>query len=82
MPGIEKPTHIVQMEYIMLTGKDTDPEVVYKVTKALAENQDMLVKSMGAFRLNKREKMGSLSLAPYHPGAIKAYNELGIAVAK
>ena len=80
MPGIEKPTHIIQMQYVMLTGKDMDSEVVYKVTKALAQNQEMLIKSMGAFRRNKRDQMGSLKLAPYHPGAIKAYKELGIPV--
>ena len=41
----------------------------------------MLIKSMGAFRRNKREQMGSITLAPYHPGAIKAYKELGIKIA-
>jgi TRAP transporter TAXI family solute receptor len=82
MPGVEKPTHIVQMQYVMLTGKDMDAEVVYKATKALAQNQGMLAKSMGAFRRNKRELMGSLTLTPYHPGAIKAYQELGIKTAR
>lgn len=80
MPGIEKPTHIIQMQYVMLTGKNMDAEVVYKATKALAQNQVMLIKSMGAFRRNKRALMGSLTLTPYHPGAIKAYKELGIPV--
>ena len=80
MPGVDKPTHIVQMQYVMLTGKGMDAEVVYQATKALAQNQDMLAKSMGAFRRNKRELMGSLPLTPYHPGAIKAYKELGIKV--
>ncbi len=80
MPGIEKPTHIIQMQYVMMTNKDVDAEVVYKATKALAENQKMLAKSMGAFRRNKRDLMGSIKLAPYHPGAIKAYKELGIKV--
>ena len=54
--------------------------MVYRATKALAQNQDLLIKSMGAFRRNKRDAMGSLTLAPYHPGAIKAYKELGIKV--
>jgi uncharacterized protein len=80
MPGVEKPVHIIQMQYVMLTGKDMDAEVVYKATKALAQNQGMLAKSMGAFRRNKRDQMGSLKLTPYHPGAIKAYKELGIKV--
>ena len=81
MPGISKPTHIIQMQYVMLTGKDMDAEVVYQATKALAQNQKMLAKSMGAFRRNKRELMGTLTLTPYHPGAIKAYKELGMKVA-
>lgn len=80
MPGIDKPTHIIQMQYVMMTYKGMDNEVVYKATKALAENQALLAKSMGAFRRNKRDQMGSIALAPYHPGAIKAYKELGIKV--
>ncbi len=82
MPGIPQPTHVVQMAYVMLTGKDTNPDVVYKVTKALVQNQEMLAKSMPTFKRNKREEMGMIKLAPYHPGAIKAYKELGMKVAE
>ena len=46
----------------------------------LAYLQKELVKSMGAFRNNKRDLMGTLTLTPYHPGAIKAYKELGMKV--
>ncbi len=80
MPGVEKPVHIIEMQYVMLTGKDMNAEVVYKATKALAQHQKELVKSMGAFRNNKRDLMGTLTLTPYHPGAIKAYKELGMKV--
>ncbi len=81
MPGVDKPVHIIQMQYVMLTGKDMNAEVVYKATKALAQNQALLTRSMGAFRNNKLELMGTLTLTPYHPGAIKAYKELGMKVA-
>ncbi len=80
MPGVDKPVHIIQMQYVMLTGKDMNAETVYKATMALAQNQKDLAKSMGAFRRNKRELMGSITITPYHPGAIKAYKELGIKV--
>ena len=80
MPGVDKPVHIIQMQYVMLTGKDMNAETVYKATMALAQNQAMLAKSMGAFRRNKRDMMGSVGITPYHRGAIKAYKELGIKV--
>lgn len=82
MPGIVEPTHIVQIQYNMLTHKDMDAEIVYKVTKALARNQEMLAKSMGAFRRNKLAEMASDAMAPYHPGAAKAFRELGIPIGK
>lgn len=82
MPGIKKPTHIVQIQYVMMTHKGMNAETVYKVTKALAQNYPMLGKSMGAFKRQDPKKIAKETLAPYHPGAVKAYNELGIPVAK
>ena len=80
MPGIKEPTHIVQIDYVAFTHKDMDPEVVYKVTKALASNKAHLEKSMGAFKRTKTPQFGEPNMAPYHPGAIKALDELGIKV--
>lgn len=81
MPGVPEPLHVAQMDYIMVTGAKTDPEVVYKIVKALAANRSMLVESLGAFRRGKSETMGAIKLAPHHPGALKAFKELGIATA-
>lgn len=82
MPGILKPTHIVQIQYNMFTFESMNTETVYKVTKALAQNQAMLAKSMGAFHRNKLKEMAIDTMAPYHPGAVKAYKELGIKVGR
>lgn len=81
MPGIHEPTHIVELDYLMLTYENMDPEVVYQVTKALVRNHEQLGKSMGAFNRQDPKKMATRTVAPYHPGAVKAYNELGIPVA-
>lgn len=80
MPGIFEPTHIVQISYIMFTSKGMDAETVYKVTKVLAQNKVELAKSMGAFRRMDVKNMASKHVMPYHPGAIRAYKELGIKV--
>ena len=82
MPGILKPTHIVQIDYVLFTHKKMDEEVVYKVTKALAQNKAHLVKSFPAFRRVKSETFGEPSMAPYHPGAKRALKELGLKIGK
>ena len=80
MPGIKKPTNIVEIDYVLFTHKDMDPEIVYKVTKALATNKAHLAKSMGAFNRLKPEAFALPEVAPYHPGALKAIKELGLKV--
>lgn len=78
MPGIKKPTHIVEIDYVLFTHKGMDNETAYKVTKALATNKADLAKSMGAFNRLKPETFAQPDMAPYHPGALKAIKELGL----
>jgi len=78
--GIKAPTHVAEMDYIMLTGKSTSEELVYKVTKALIAHQTDLGKAFGAFKRNKVAQMGTVKETPYHPGAIRALKEAGIKV--
>ena len=80
MPGIKKPTNIVEIDYVLFTHKGMDNETVYKVTKALATNKAHLAKSMGAFNRLKPETFAEPNMAPYHPGALKAIKELGLKV--
>jgi len=80
MPGIKKPTNIVEIDYVLFTHKGMDNETVYKVTKALATNKEHLAKSMGAFNRLKPETFAEPDMAPYHPGALKAIKELGLKI--
>lgn len=82
LPGIHEPTHVVEMAYVMLTHDKTSDDLAYKVTKAVIENQKDLAKSFGAFNRNKKDQMGMVGQIPYHPGAVKAYEEAGMKVAK
>ena len=82
MPGIMKPTNIVQIDYVLFTHKGMNEETVYKVTKALAQNKKHLAKSMGAFNRLKPETFGEPTMAPYHPGALRALRELGVKIGK
>jgi uncharacterized protein len=80
MPGIFKPTNIVEIDYVLFTHKDMNEETVYKVTKALATNKKHLAKSFGAFNRLKSPTFGEPAMAPYHPGAIRALKELGLKI--
>ena len=54
-------------------------EVVYKILKTMAANKKDLVKSHGAFNGFHADKMYyKNTVVPYHPGAMKAYKEMGV----
>jgi len=80
MPGIFKPTNIVEIDYVLFTHKGMDEELVYKVTKALATNKAHLAKSFGPFNRLKSSTFGEPAMAPYHPGAIRALKELSLKI--
>ncbi len=62
-----------------VTSADVPDEVVYEIAKAVLGNLDDFRKLHPAFANLKAEEMIRDSLsAPLHPGAIKAYKELGL----
>ncbi len=62
-----------------ITSADVPDHVVYVVAKAVLENLDVFRKLHPAFRHLKAAEMIKDSLsAPLHPGAVKAYKELGL----
>jgi TRAP-type uncharacterized transport system substrate-binding protein len=79
--GLEKRgANIVRIPWTMMTNADVDDDLVYEITKAVAENREALTESFGLFRLTKPEDMAPANDMPYHPGAIRYYEEAGIAV--
>lgn len=65
---------------MMLTHADASEDLVYQMTKAVAENNAELAQSFGAFRNAKLETMAPANAVPYHPGALRYYEEAGIEV--
>ncbi len=72
------PTYLVRVDVLMLASSKVSDEVVYKVVKAAHGNKDALVKALGAFRGFDPKGMVRNHPAPYHPGAIKFYKEVGL----
>ena len=80
IPGLIEAANIIEIPWVMVTNKDTPDDVVFQMTKAIAENNAKLAESFGAFRNASVDKMAPASEVPYHPGAIKYYDEAGIKV--
>jgi len=80
IPGLIDAANIIEIPWVMVTNADTPEDVVFQMTKVIAENNDKLAESFGAFRNASVDKMAPASQVPYHPGALKFYEEAGIKV--
>lgn len=72
--------NLMRIPWMMLTNKDVSEDLVYNMTKTIAENKEALTESFGLFRGAKKETMAPANEVPYHPGASKYFNEVGIPV--
>lgn len=70
--------NIMRIPWMMLTNADVSEELVYNMTKTVAENKDALTESFGLFRLANNETMAPANDVLYHPGAAKYFKEMGI----
>ena len=77
-----KPTTLIAIDVAMFTNKDVPDDVVYKLVKTVYAGKSDLAKALGAFNRFNPKNMVRKSSVPYHPGAIKAYKELGLWPAK
>ncbi len=79
---VDNPTTLIAIDVAVFTNKDVPDDVVYKIVKAVYGGKPNLVKALGAFARFNPKNMVRKSTVPYHPGAIKAYKELGLWPAK
>lgn len=70
--------NIMRIPWMMLTNADVSEDLVYRTVKSIAENKDALVASFGLFRGANAAAMAPENKTPYHPGAIKYFEEAGI----
>ncbi len=74
----EKPTNMIEVDFYILTGTHVSDENVYNLVKSMITHKSSLGRAFGAFKRFDPEKMAQTNPVPYHPGAIKAYKELGL----
>ncbi len=79
---VDDPTTMIEVDFYLLTGAHVSEDVVYNLVKAMAANKEALGAAFGAYKRYDPMKMVQENPVPYHPGAIKAYKEMGIWPAK
>lgn len=76
--GVEaNPTYLVRVDIMLLASNKVADDVVYNVVKTMYGNKPALAKALGAFNRFDPKGMTRPHPAPYHPGAIKFYKEIG-----
>jgi len=80
IPGLQQAANIIEIPWMMLTHADAPEDLVYQMTKAVAENNAALKASFGAFGNARLQEMAPANAVPYHPGALRYYEEAGIPV--
>jgi len=80
LDGISQPTKVLAFDMVLCTSTDVPEPVVYEVVKALHQNKPALAAAFGAFNLLVPDRMAKpVKDVDFHPGALKYYQEAGIA---
>ncbi|OGA19714.1 MAG: hypothetical protein A3H32_20125 [Betaproteobacteria bacterium RIFCSPLOWO2_02_FULL_63_19] len=77
-PGVEGPTSVLMLPFLLMSSTKTPDDVVYKVVKAIHGNKKNLVAALGAFRAFDPKEMNLDIGLKVHSGALKFYKEAGI----
>ena len=76
--GITDDVKTFQSPTILVASAKTPDEVIYKLTKAIAEGREDLANVTGAMKGVTLADMGRDYGLPYHPGAAKYWKEAGV----
>jgi TRAP transporter TAXI family solute receptor len=75
---VEDPTCFVNVPFTLVTGVHVPADVVYKVVMTIYSNKPALAAALGAFNRMNPKQLYREHPNGYHPGAVKAYKELGL----
>lgn len=75
--GLDSDYYVQGANVVLVTHKDTDPELVYKVTKALIEHSDEVAEAHPAGKEWNLQGATRGIATPFHPGAEKYLKEKG-----
>lgn len=71
---------IVSVPWTLMANADVDEELVYDLISVVHKNQEALGASFGLFNSANFDAMAPQNAMPYHPGAVRYYEEIGMTV--
>ncbi len=72
--------NLVAVPWMLLANANVDEQVVYDLIKVIHQNQEALTASFGSFGSADFSAMAPANVTPYHPGAVRYYEEAGVSV--
>ncbi|WP_300522740.1 TAXI family TRAP transporter solute-binding subunit [Aminiphilus sp.] len=80
-PKQEKELHVAGIKSALIVDKDVPEEIVYEMLRVIYGNREQMEKEHAAFtRINYDNPVDGLFGAPLHPGAVKFFEEKGVAI--
>jgi uncharacterized protein len=76
--GVDKPLYTPDFGTQLSCHVNADPDLIYKITKALMENLNDLTAMFSQYRYVTKEWAATTLGIPHHPGALKYYREAGL----
>jgi TRAP transporter TAXI family solute receptor len=73
--GQTEPIQGISGPILICTHKDMDEELIYKITKAVFEHNEVIQKAHPVGKEYTLDRAASLKTFPFHPGAVKYYKE-------
>lgn len=72
--------HTIGLYNFAVAHKELPDDLIYKMVKAVFDNRDELMKAQSSAKETIPENIDRNTMLPPHPGAVRYYRELGIAV--
>lgn len=77
-PGLDNDVPTISTGAVIIVRDDMDEDVVYEITRIIAENTEKLTGMHAALKPLTPKLMASVSGIPLHPGAERYYTEAGL----
>lgn len=71
---------LVAVPWMLLTNADVSDDLVYDLVKVIHGNKEALGQSFGAFNRANFDAMAPANPTPYHDGALRFFDEVGVTV--
>jgi len=76
--GVVGPINVVATDLTLIAGAKAPEEAVYKLVKATHEKRAELAAAVPSFREMQPDQMVKKAAFEFHPGAVRAYREIGV----